>query len=82
VFVHLLREGRVITQDDGAPGRGFYPTTWWVPEDEIVDVHVLNAPYDPGREQLVVGWYEYGSMRHLRVIDESGQPGAERLALQ
>jgi hypothetical protein len=31
---------------------------------------------------LVVGWYEFGSMRHLRVIEESGHPGADRLALQ
>jgi hypothetical protein len=82
VFVHLLREGQVITQDDGAPGRGFYPTTWWVPGDEVVDVHVLSAPYDPEREQLMVGWYEYGSMDHLRVIQEGEQPGADRLLLE
>jgi 4-amino-4-deoxy-L-arabinose transferase-like glycosyltransferase len=82
VFVHLLREAQVVAQDDGAPGGGFYPTRWWVPGDEIVDVHILDAPYDPGREQLVIGWYEFGSMEHLRVIEENGQSGADRLALQ
>lgn len=81
VFVHLERDGEVVAQDDRSPGSGHYPTTWWETGDELIDTHVLDAPYDPTRDRLWVGWYELGSMQHLRVLDRDAQPGATRLAL-
>jgi hypothetical protein len=81
VFVHLVRGDQVVAQDDGTPGGHFYPTTWWEPGDEIIDTHFLDAPYDLDRERVVVGWYELGSMRHLRVLGEEGNPGRDRLML-
>ncbi len=81
VFVHLVRDGQLIAQDDSWPGMGFFPTTWWVPGDEVVDVHYLNASFDARRDRLFVGWYELSSMRNLRVQREDG-PGEERLELQ
>jgi hypothetical protein len=30
VFVHLVRGDEVLGQDDGAPGGGLYPTSWWM----------------------------------------------------
>jgi 4-amino-4-deoxy-L-arabinose transferase-like glycosyltransferase len=81
-FVHLVRDGQVVAQSDSAPAAGFYPTTWWKPGDEIVDEHVIDAPYDPRREEIVIGWYDLASMQHLRVLGEDGQLGSDRFALQ
>lgn len=81
VFVHLVSDGRVIAQDDSWPGMGFFPTTWWRPGDEVVDVHYLDVPYDARQDRLFVGWYELGSMRNLRV-QRRGGPGEERLELR
>ncbi len=82
VFVHLERDGIKIAQDDRTPGAGYYPTSWWRPGDEIADTHVLNAPYDPTGHRAWVGWYELGSMQHLRVLSLDAQSGQERLALE
>jgi hypothetical protein len=81
VFVHLVRDSEVLAQDDGTPGSGFFPTTWWKPGDEIVDVHLMDTPFEPGQEKMIVGWYELGSMRHLRVLSKEGQPGTDRFEL-
>jgi hypothetical protein len=82
VFVHLERGRSVVAQDDRAPGAGYYYTTWWRPGDEIVDTHVLEARYDPNQDRILVGWYEWSSMQHLRVLDENDQPGEDRFVLQ
>jgi hypothetical protein len=81
-FVHLIREGQIVAQEDGVPGSGFFPTSWWEPGDEIVDVRLLDAPYDPEREQMIVGWYQLDSMQHLRVLDENAQAGTHELVLR
>jgi len=82
VFVHLVRAGQVVAQADGVPGYGFYPTTWWEPGDEIVDDHLIDVGHDSTQRQIVIGWYEFGSMRHLRVWEEDGQLGADRVVLE
>jgi hypothetical protein len=97
VFVHLASSasessasesgasqgGQTKAQDDGTPGAGHYPTRLWRPGDEIVDEHVLAAPYDPQRDQIAVGWYEWRSMQHLHIIwIENGEPGADRYVLR
>jgi 4-amino-4-deoxy-L-arabinose transferase-like glycosyltransferase len=81
-FVHLVQDGRVVGQADGVPGGGFLPTVRWSPGDEVIDEHVIDEPYRPGQQEIVVGWYELGSMRHLRVLSEDEQPGADRLILR
>jgi hypothetical protein len=82
VFVHLVRGEEVVGQDDGVPGSGFYPTSWWRPGDEIVDEHVVVGSYDPQRDRFAVGWYEWSSMQHLRIVwREQGELGQERLLL-
>jgi len=82
VFVHLVRDGQIVAQDDGFPGGGYLPTTWWQPGDEILDVHVLPASYDPEQDNIQVGWYEWRSMQHLAVLDEHLQPAGTGLDLQ
>ena len=43
VFVHLLNEaGQVIAQHDGPPAGGERPTTGWVEQEYIADVHTLQ----------------------------------------
>jgi hypothetical protein len=81
VFVHLGRNGAVVAQQDGTPGRGYYPTTWWRQGDQLIDTHYLDETYHPQQDLIWVGWYQLGSMQHLRVLDEHFQPGAERLLL-
>jgi hypothetical protein len=82
VFVHLERDGQVVDQDDRTPGAGYYATSWWRSGDEILDTHILDVPYDPTHDRFWVGWYEYGSMQHLRVLDRDARPGQDRYALE
>jgi 4-amino-4-deoxy-L-arabinose transferase-like glycosyltransferase len=93
VFVHLVRPalpsgpapegGQTVAQDDGAPGMGHYATSLWRLGDEIVDEHVLDASYDPQRDQIVVGWYEWRSMQHLHITwGKNGESGADRYVLR
>ena len=82
VFVHLEHNGQVVDQDDRTPGAGTYATSWWRPGDEILDTHILDVPYDPAHDRFWVGWYELGSMQHLRVLDRDAQPGETRYALE
>jgi 4-amino-4-deoxy-L-arabinose transferase-like glycosyltransferase len=81
VFVHLERDGTIVAQQDGTPGRGYYPTSWWRPGDQIVDTHYLDTSWTD-TDRLWVGWYQLGSMQHLRVLDRNSQPGLDRLLLE
>jgi 4-amino-4-deoxy-L-arabinose transferase-like glycosyltransferase len=84
VFVHLVDGESVLTQSDGYPAGGYYPTSWWRPGDVLLDEHLLtlSEPYDPARHRLRVGWYELQSMRHLPVLEKDGQPGDEYAILE
>jgi hypothetical protein len=87
VFVHVRRgtgeSAQTIAQNDGTPGAGYYATSLWRPEDQIVDEHRIAASYDPQHDQIVVGWYEWRSMRHLHIIlGENKEPGADRYVLR
>lgn len=82
VFVHLMHGDQVVAQADSAPANGFYPTMWWEPGDVIADDHLIDAPYDPQEERIIVGWYELGSMRRLCVFTKEGQLGEDRLVLE
>jgi hypothetical protein len=60
VFVQLLDpEGRLATQHDGQPIRGFLPTGDWSVGDVIPDRHRLPLPdtLSPGNYQLIAGMY-------------------------
>jgi hypothetical protein len=62
---------------------GHYATSLWRLGDEIVDEHVLDASYDPQRDQIVVGWYEWRSMQHLHITwGKNGESGADRYVLR
>ena len=80
IFVHVVRGGQTVAQDDHFPASGYFPTTWWRPGDEVLDVHLVS--FDPAQDQIVVGWYEWRSMQHLAVLDERMQPVGTSLVLQ
>jgi hypothetical protein len=70
VFVHLLdNAGQVITQHDGQPQGGAYPTSVWDAGEVVTDEHPLSLPPDlpPGAYSLRVGLYLLESGQRLRL---------------
>jgi 4-amino-4-deoxy-L-arabinose transferase-like glycosyltransferase len=60
VFVHLVdATGQIVSQGDGPPCRGRYPTSAWGEGEYFDDVHVLTLPSDlaSGSYTLLVGLY-------------------------
>lgn len=76
VFVHLLDSGgRLITQDDGQPVDGHYPTTIWEGGEVVADDRLLALPFGvTGPFRLAVGIYRLDNLARLPVYDASGDP--------
>jgi hypothetical protein len=70
IFAHLLNaDGQMITQDDGLPQDGNYPTTFWGANEIIVDEREFTIPEGtvPGPTQLLLGLYQLeGNRRRPR----------------
>lgn len=61
VFLHLRDEaGQIVSQADGPPLDGWYPTTWWSTGEWIQDTHTfpLSTAVSPGTYRLVAGLYD------------------------
>jgi hypothetical protein len=60
VFIHLrdMQSGENVTQGDGPPVGGWYPTSLWEVGEVVEDEHEveLTAEITPGTYNLVVGW--------------------------
>jgi hypothetical protein len=70
VFVHLLdADGEVVSQHDGPPQDGAYPTSTWDAGEVVVDERILLLPPDltPGLYSLWVGLYLPASGERLAV---------------
>jgi hypothetical protein len=68
IFAHLLNaDGQMITQDDGLPQDGNYPTTFWGANEIIVDEREFTIPEGtvPGPTQLLLGLYQLEGNRRL-----------------
>ena len=75
VFVHYLRDGAVIAQHDGQPGRGHLRTAGWVVGDLILDEHPLSGIVpDPTRDSLRIGLYHSLTGDGLSRLDDAGNP--------
>jgi 4-amino-4-deoxy-L-arabinose transferase-like glycosyltransferase len=76
VFVHLLDSGgRLITQDDGQPVDGHYPTTIWEGGEVVADDRLLALPFGvTGPFRLAVGIYRLDNLARMPVYDASGDP--------
>lgn len=74
VFLHLVSDqGAVAAQHDSPPALGAQPTTGWVRDEVITDLHPLALPLDlaPGRYRLVAGLYDEATSQRL----PTGLPG-------
>lgn len=71
VFVHLTDDsGQPITQHDGPPRYGRYPTGVWHRGDVIPDEHLLNVPAAVSGQRLhvVTGMYHPQTLERLPVV--------------
>lgn len=75
VFVHLLdSDGNLVTQADGPPVGGDYPTSFWAPEETVVGKHVLDVDgLSSGVYELVVGMYRVETDSRLPATDADGE---------
>ena len=82
VFVHVQQPGLPLTAGDGPTAGGYYPTHFWRAGDWIVDQHVveLPKPFDPARDQVVVGMYDLETLQRLPVARD-GTPSGDSIAL-
>jgi hypothetical protein len=76
VFVHLVaphEADRIISQGDGPPLGGRWPTSLWLPGMALDDAHhvPLGADLPPGPHDLLVGLYHPETDRRLPLLDGS-----------
>jgi hypothetical protein len=72
VFVHLLdAKNNVVAAADAVPGDGDLPTTGWIENEFIADVHSFTLPPDlpTGGYPLEIGLYDSGSGVRLRTTN-------------
>mgnify|MGYP005852424269 CR=1 FL=1 len=76
VFVHLsAADGDIIDQSDGPPAQGRYPTSYWLPDEIVEDVHRLQLPAGfEGTYHISVGLYHPETLERLPVQDAMGRP--------
>jgi hypothetical protein len=84
VFVHLVGEdGQVVSQHDGMPDGGFYPTSVWELGEVVVDEHQIDLPEDmpPGDYRLLVGLYRLETDERLPLLGPNGEPVSDSVLL-
>jgi 4-amino-4-deoxy-L-arabinose transferase-like glycosyltransferase len=84
VFTHLLGpDGQLYGQWDNPPVRGTYPTTDWLPGEEVVDQYEI--PVDPaapaGEYRVLVGLYHSSTGTRLPVLASDGQASGDSVTL-
>jgi hypothetical protein len=90
VFVHIesgpdgAGPAGVWGQSDGTPACGGSPTGSWSPGNKIIDRHVISpAPEAPaGDYSLLVGLYRLDTGERLPVLDATGAPIGDSVALE
>jgi hypothetical protein len=78
VFLHLVDgAGQPVSQADGPPLLGLYPTSRWQTGQVISDTHTI--PWPPGARpvSVLVGLYDLSSLQRLAARGDDGQPRAE-----
>jgi hypothetical protein len=81
VYIHLREPttNAQVLEADGPPRSGWYPTSWWLPPEQVTDTHTINLPQTvaPGTYELFVGWYDpetgqrLGDEYHLTSVEVS-----------
>lgn len=72
VFAQILdKDGRAIAQSDSQPAQGQRPTTGWLPDEYILDNHLLGFRVNDyrGVAYLIVGFYDPLSFERILTTD-------------
>jgi uncharacterized membrane protein len=74
VFVHYMRDGNRIAQNDGQPGNDQLPTTIWTPGDLVLDQHLIkDVTIDNINDKLRIGLYQSDNGVNIPRIDDGQQ---------
>lgn len=84
IFTHYVRNGEIVTQSDGYPAQGYFPTSWWRAGDYVEDARVLVLPDlpDPTSDFVRIGLYQWQTLERLPVSDCRGRLLGDFLILQ
>jgi len=78
VFIHIVDEaGQVVTQGDGPPVGGFWPTSVWGPGQAVTDTHRLTVP-KAGTYRVLVGLYDPATVTPLAAFKAEGSEWPDR----
>jgi hypothetical protein len=72
VFAHIVdASGDLAAQQDNWPVLGQWPSTCWLPGEEITDPLAIQLPEDmpPGAYQLLIGLYDATNGRRLPTVN-------------
>ncbi len=71
VFVHMLdSSNKVVVSNDAPPNNGEFPTTGWIENEYISDVHTLSLDdVPPGTYQIEIGLYDPTTGARLKTAD-------------
>ncbi len=82
VFVHLLDDAnRVVASGDAPPGNGEFPTTGWIENEYITDVHTLS-PAPPGVYVIEIGVYDPATGARLKTSEGQDHVLLEKITLR
>ncbi|MCL4534014.1 MAG: DUF2079 domain-containing protein [Bacteroidetes bacterium] len=85
VFVHLVdRDGRRWGQHDDYPVGKYFPTSEWEPGRLLQSDWTIPIPADapPGEYRLLVGIYDFNTMRRLPAAGSDAAPRGDNIVLQ
>ncbi len=79
VFTHVLEDGTLVAQHDGAPACAHHPTSLWEQGEYVRDEHAitLGPEVSPGKATLAVGMYNVVTLVRLPLTS-----GGDRVVLQ
>lgn len=78
VFVHVTdTTGTLVAQSDGPPLNGFWPTSVWLPDQQINDPHLITIS-TPGIYHLLVGLYDPATVIPLIATRADGSEWPDR----
>ncbi len=78
-FVHWLREGQLIDQQDGSAGAGFYPSQYWRQGDQVHEVRQARGAYHLA-DEVRVGLYRRSDGRRFK-LNQSLYPATDDSAI-
>jgi hypothetical protein len=84
VFVHLIdSQGILVTQADGPPLEGDWPTSAWIPGHAFADTRLFALPPNlhAGRYSLRLGFYDPTSETRLNAFRADGTPWPENMVI-